>query len=312
MRFSVNIQNDDIFPVLILKDKFCKTEIVVYSFGALLNSFLIDGKQNIIDGFASCKDAKENITKEFKNTKLSPFVCRIKKGEYAFQNEQYKTGKFFIGGEAIHGLIYDAQFTVTATHAAKDEAFVKLEYLYSKKDEGFPFEFVCEIMYRLEKENKLSVTTAIINKSNTEMPLCDGWHPYFTFGGSIDNLMLQINADKILAFDDELLPTGEMLPFHQFQNPEKLNGIVFDNCFLLKHTAAPACTLADEKNKLRLSITPFEAYPYLQVFTPAHRNSIAIENLSAAPDAFNNKMGLTILKPAEIKTFTTTFQAVYY
>jgi len=44
------------------------------------------------------------------------------------------------------------------------------------------------------------------------------------------------------------------------------------------------------------------------VYTPPHRKSIAIENLSAAPDVFNNKMGLQVLEPDEQATFATIYQ----
>ena len=321
MRFSVSINNDEVFPVIILKDELQKTEAVIYTFGCLLNSFIIDGKQNIIDGFISCNDAKQNITNGFKSCKLSPFVCRVKKGEYSpperysrkgFQNKKYKTGKFFLGEEAIHGLLYDAMFSIVDSNATGDAAFVKLKYVYSKKDEGFPFEFICEIIYKLEIKNNLSITTTVINRSQEEMPLCDGWHPYFTFNQSINNILFKINADKVLEFDDKWLPTGEIFRFDKFQSFEKINTTVLDNCFLLKNTTGTACILNDTINKLKLSIHPSEAYLYLQVYTPENRNSIAIENLSAAPDAFNNKMGLITLMPLEGKTFTTKFQAEYY
>lgn len=60
--------------------------------------------------------------------------------------------------------------------------------------------------------------------------------------------------------------------------------------------------------KVQLEIRPDKQYPYLQIYTPPHRNSIAIENLSAAPDAFNNKMGLITLQPGENIIFTTTYK----
>ena len=125
MKFSVNIKNDDVFPVIILKDEQQKTEAVIYTFGGLLNNFIIDGKQNIIDGFASCSDAKKNITDGFKSCKLNPFVCRINNGEYEFQNEKYKTGKFFIGKEAIHGLLYDAVYNIIDSGADNSCCFCK-------------------------------------------------------------------------------------------------------------------------------------------------------------------------------------------
>lgn len=312
MKFSVKIKNDDIFPVVVLKDEQQRTEAVIFTFGALLNNFIIDGKQNIIDGFASCSDAKENITNGFKSAKLSPFVCRVNNGKYKFQNQKFRTGKFFINAEAIHGLLYNAVYNIIDSGADNNVAFVTLQYEYSKKDEGFPFEFLCEITYKLEKNNKLSIATTIINKSNKEMPLCDGWHPYFSFDQPINNLLFKINAGQILEFDDKLLPTGKIFPFNKFQTQEKLNDTFFDNCFILKNIKEPACIIQDINNNLKLKIFPLENYPYLQVYTPPHRNSIAIENLSSAPDAFNNKIGLIILNASESKTFTTAFQAEYY
>jgi aldose 1-epimerase len=57
-----------------------------------------------------------------------------------------------------------------------------------------------------------------------------------------------------------------------------------------------------------LHIYPERAYPYLQVYTPPHRKSIAIENLSSAPDAFNNKMGLIALGPEDSQAFQTRYR----
>ena len=208
--------------------------------------------------------------------------------------------------------MYDAPFVIADTSEDDFSAYVKLEYVYSKTDEGFPFNYLCKITYQLAEKNKLIITTAITNQSNAEMPLYDGWHPYFNFNQSINNLLFTMNAGKILEFNDRLLPTKKVLSYNRFQSAEKLNDTVLDNCFELNNTTQPACIIDDEKNKLKLTISPTENYPYLQVYTPPHRNSIAIENLSAAPDAFNNKMGLTILNPSESKTFTTVFEAAFY
>ena len=67
---------------------------------------------NIIDGFSSPQDAKENITNGFKSAKLSPFVCRIANGKYVFNDHEYKIDKFYLGEEAIHGLLFDAVFSI--------------------------------------------------------------------------------------------------------------------------------------------------------------------------------------------------------
>jgi len=68
------------------------------------------------------------------------------------------------------------------------------------------------------------------------------------------------------------------------------------------------CVVRNPLRKVQIEITPSSSYPYLQIFTPDHRNSIAIENLSAAPDAFNNGIGLKVLEPNEAVNFSTQFR----
>jgi aldose 1-epimerase len=106
-----------------------------------------------------------------------------------------------------------------------------------------------------------------------------------------------------------LLPTGNIVPYMKFQELEILGDTFLDNCFLLKNNNKPACVLRNERLGIEFLITPDPSYPYLQVYTPEHRKSIAIENLSAAPDSFNNKMGLITLNSMESVSFATTFTA---
>jgi aldose 1-epimerase len=150
MGFSVNINETYAFPIIILKDESNDCEAEVYSLGAILNAFSVEtakGKMNIIDGFTSPSDAIKNITNGFKSAKLSPFVCRMQKGEYSFNNLLYNIDKFYLGDAAIHGLLFDASFNIKASGANKEKAFITLEYDYNKKEEGFPFAFSMEITY---------------------------------------------------------------------------------------------------------------------------------------------------------------------
>lgn len=85
-----------------------------------------------------------------------------------------------------------------------------------------------------------------------------------------------------------------------------MKGIELDNCFLLDTSKASSrCIL--QNGRLRLTIEPNASYPYLQIYTPPHRKSIAIENLSSAPDAFNNGIGLIVVNSGEKKEFSTSY-----
>lgn len=307
MAYTIEINKAEVFPVIYLKNTTEETEAEIYTFGGLLNKFSIKNSLNVIDGFTSPRDATDNITNGFKSAKLNPFVCRLAKGKYSFNNQEYIIDKFYLNGEAIHGLLYDALFSIIDSGADDNSAFVTLQYQYEKKDEGFPFNYTCAITYRLQPDGRLSVETIIQNNDAFSIPVCDGWHPYFALGEKIDELSFAMNAEKMVEFNDNLLPTGNIISYKKFQEPELFKDTFLDNCFLLNETGNPACILKNDQTGLQLTIETDKSYPYLQIYTPPHRNSIAIENLSAAPDAFNNKIGLIILAPGESVAFKTSY-----
>ncbi len=314
MEFSVDINETSSVSVITLKNDSTNCEAEIYSFGALLNGFSVitdTGKINVIDGFTSTQDAIENITSGFKSAKLSPFVCRLNNGEYTFNNRKYKINKFYLAEAAIHGLLFNEPFTVKDSVGDNEKAFVTLEHNYNKKEEGFPFAFNIQITYELKNDRKLSLTTKVTNTGNEDMPLSDGWHPYFTFGSKVDNLQVQFNSKEMVEFNEQLIPTGKLLPYSRFNTFHTFGDTFLDNCFVLKDTNNIACSLKDKATGLQLNIIPDAAYPYLQVYTPPTRKSIAIENLSSAPDAFNNRLGLIIAKPGEQHSFVTSYQITF-
>lgn len=70
----------------------------------------------------------------------------------------------------------------------------------------------------------------------------------------------------------------------------------------------PLCVLRNPLKKIEIEIYPDKSYPYLQIYIPPHRKSIAIENISGAPDAFNNGMGVTTLEAGESALFKTSYK----
>ena len=159
----------------------------------------------------------------------------------------------------------------------------------------------------LEKNQQLRVSTKVNHSNNNAIPFADGWHPYFNLGkDGIDHCTIQFGSQHMFQFDDTLIPTGFIIEDLRFENETSLQNVQLDNCFLLNNEETANCIL---KNKqLQLTITPDNSYPYLQIYTPPHRQSIAIENLSAAPDAFNNKIGLLMIEPNKDYLFSTSYQ----
>jgi aldose 1-epimerase len=312
--FEATSIHDADFDKIILKDVTANTSVeIIPGCGAILHAFTIvhnDALLNVIDSYENTADFKNNVTaKGFKSCKLSPFVCRIKNATYNFGDKTYAIQKFLLNSSALHGLLYDAPFIVSAIFADEKSASVTLQYTYTATDKGYPFKYTCAVTYVLKKENVLTITTTITNDDEGLIPIQDGWHPYFSLGSSIDELQLEFQSKDLVVFDEALVPTGELVHYEEFGALKKIGLTEFDNCFTLNFAECqPMCVLRNADKKIQIEIYPEKSYPYLQVYTPSHRNSIAIENLSAAPDAFNNGMGLKVLEPAETATFITAYK----
>ena len=311
--FTIEHKSEQGFAKIILKDNPGKAFVeIIPSCGAILYSFNVwygNRFLNIIDNYSDAEDFKNHVSdKGFKSCKLSPYACRVYNAVYRFEGRDYKLEKFLLNESALHGFIYDAPFETI--HESSDEtgATVILKYAYQGNEKGFPFPYDCLVTYQLQDENKLNISTEIINRGNTAMPLQDGWHPYFTFGGKINDLQLKFQAQEKMEFNDKLIPTGKFLPY-DFFSFKKIANEKFDDCFVLDFSEnGPACVLRDDAQKIQLEITPDKTYPYLQIYTPDHRDSIAIENLSAPPDTFNNAISLIVLAAGESACFQTSFK----
>jgi aldose 1-epimerase len=282
-------------------------------FGAILNSWehsLPNGSLlQLIEGYDDALDISANLTaKGFRSCKLSPYVCRMRGGRYAFDGKEHKVSRFYLGESAIHGLVYNAMFHLESHFADAASANAKMVYRYQHDDSGYPFSYSLEVTYRLEQAHRLSIQTICTNHSLTNIPICDGWHPYFMLGAPVDNLYMEMDSQQMVVFDDGLLPTGAIAPYNAYHKLNSLEGVSLDNCFVVDGKKSAACRLVNPAMGLALSIEAVHGYPYLQVYTPPHRQSIAIENLSSAPDAFNNGMGLRVLPPTGQARFEAAYQ----
>jgi len=312
MAFEIIIDQSGPFEVVHLIDNHSGTKATIFSEGVLLNHFSIqkNGQTcNVVDGVGTMEEYLKEGNPWFKSAKLSPYVCRLNKGQYKWQDKDYQLKGFFIGDHAIHGLLYNKRFDVISTHADEHQAYVVFSTVYEGEDAGFPFQYECRVTYALQPNNTLSLQTVVANTGDAAFPITDGWHPYFSFGKTINEIELQFTSSHMVEFDAGLIPTGNKLPYTKFNQSALIGDTEYDNCFELDSAATEKfCKLRDNAQGVELSIVPDESYPYLQIYIPPHRNNIAIENLSAAPDAFNNKIGLKVLEPGETINFTTSYR----
>lgn len=313
MNFSIRRTREHELDLIKIKEENTATEIALLpGFGAMLHAFAVRQRGgdafNVIDNYRDLTDLKKDLSCSYKGPKLSPFPCRIPEGRYTFDNKKYKFSHLFSDGTAIHGLLFNKPFTVLEEMADDTSGSLLMEYIYKKEDDGYPFDYCCQVRYTLFAGNTLEVVTSVTNLDTMTIPLADGWHPYFRLGGRVDDWQLQFHSEAIVEFDARLVPTGRLLQYDVFDQPRQVDDTFLDNCFVLKPgIVSPACEIYNPANGLRVSFFPDASYPYLQIYTPATRESIAIENLSGAPNCFNNHMGLSLLPPGHSQIFTVRY-----
>lgn len=256
-------------------------------------------KYSIIDRAKTDDELVEN--RGFKGAKLLPFPNRINRGQYHFEGKQYHLPINF-GRHAIHGFVYDKNLSIKSKAIEGSYAYVELEYINDGALEGYPFKFAASIQYYLIKDSAFGCRTIVTNLDESTMPVGDGWHPYFKLNEKVDDLMIKIPSELRLEVDKQLIPTGRFIS-NNYSQPLRIGEMSLDTCFYIGDQDRPAVTkIHDPISDLTINIwqeTGQEKYNYLQIFTPPSRDSIAIEPMTCAPDAFNNKMGLIVLQPKQ-------------
>ena len=313
MSFTITRERDEDLDLLQITDFTTGIQVrILPQAGALLHEFSIplgNRRIQVVDNYNNLADLKKNLSSSFKSAKLSPFVCRISEGKYKFEGSSFEFPDKFNDGSSIHGILSDKPFTVLEKKIQEDQAFILLEYHYKKENHAYPFEYLIKVKYTLKKGGRLNLETTVKNLSPGRIPIADGWHPYFTLEGEVNDWLLSFRSRKNLVFDEKLIPVGDIIETDAFYSPRLIGKESFDHCFLLEAVnGLPAAVLENPANGLQLSFYPDKNYPYLQIYTPDNRRTIAIENLSSAPDCFNNGLGLIILEPGDSKSFSVLYQ----
>ena len=238
----------------------------------------------------------------FSNAKLSPFAGRIKAGTYSLRDKVYSLPlNYPEERNACHGFVFDKKFEFTKSETSDQHASVSFRYQYAGDCPGYPFPYDIELHYILAEGDGLVCATKIINRSDAEIPLSDGWHYYFDIGEKVDDVKIAMNSDEIIEVDSQRIPTGSRKDAHDFASAAPIGSRHFDSCFAVSTSGGRAVTrMISEKQNLTLNIwqdTGDHQYNYLVLYTPPDRRSLAIEPMTSNVNSFNNGEGLLLLPP---------------
>jgi aldose 1-epimerase len=312
-----NIQTEKFGPLTLTKlvnDKTSSFFSFIPGFGAAINDLVIyqKGKSfKLIDSSKNYQDLLTSGTKMFKGSKLFPFPNRIKNGRFVWHGKKYQLPiNFPSENHAIHGLVLGKKFKIVSKKCSENEASIELTYYYHGEMPGYPFKYRLQVIFSFSRINGVKCHTIVANEDEIAIPIGDGWHPYFQTGTKIDHLYLKLPSTEILEVDKRMIPIGNRIKSDKFASLTEIGKTIFDTCYKIGKSkkGIAEVKLNDPRNNINLTIwqeTGRGKYNYLQIYTPPSRTSIAVEPMTCAPDAFNNREGLITLEPG--KNFTASF-----
>lgn len=243
---------------------------------------------------------------------LIPFPGRIADGCYTFDGEIFHLERNDKEGpNAIHGFVRTLPWQVSRAEANCVSFDIRLE-AEQYRSKGYSFSLAIHVTYALG-ENGLSCSFDVRNAGTRPAPVGVGFHPYFTVGnGLIDEAEARVPGAGFLEFNDQLTPTGTILPAAgtEWDCREfcRIGQKRFNHCYVQLDRDAEGLATASLRHAGSgrvIEVTMDRAFFAIVVYTgdaiaDAPRRAFAIEPMTCASDAFNHpEWGLKRLTPGE-------------
>lgn len=166
---------------------------------------------DVVVGFSNV-EGFINSTERYFGATIGRFGNRIAKGKFTIDGKQYISSinnppnTLHGGKEGFSEMVWDAIIlndqTIQFTRLSKD------------MEEGFPGNLNVKVTYTLTDDNELQMEYVATTDKKTVVNLTN--HAFFNLNGegsgTINNHILQINADSYIPVDSTLIPTGKIEP----------------------------------------------------------------------------------------------------
>jgi aldose 1-epimerase len=234
---------------------------------------------------------------------LFPFPGRLRDGRFTFEGKTYQLPLTDnTGRHAIHGFTPRNRWRAVDSSGGADCASLAGEFCLSKDLpemlDCWPSDFNLRVTYKLFAE-KVRVEARVQNVGSGRLPFGLGFHGYFQLPDANDtdigNYVLQANVTERWETEHNL-PTGRKkeLPAElDFRAPRPIGSTAIDTVFT--GLTAPAAggglfelaRLEHPNSGSRVRVLADGSFRDLVLFTPVHRQAIAIEPYTCSADAAN-------------------------
>ncbi|MFW5830735.1 MAG: aldose epimerase family protein [Prolixibacteraceae bacterium] len=204
------------------------TQITNYG-GRVVNLWTPDKNGNFDDIVLGYETIEEYLGSNeiYYGALIGRYGNRIGRGMFNLNDTVYKLGlndggvNHLHGGmKGFHNVVWDA--------VQPDNHTLVLNYVSRDMEEGYPGKLEVEVTYTLTDNNELRIEyDASVDKPS---PVNLTHHSFFNLNGAgsetINDHILQINADYYTPVDEELIPTGEIEPVEgtpmDFRKPKRI------------------------------------------------------------------------------------------
>jgi aldose 1-epimerase len=237
---------------------------------------------------------------------LVPWPNRVRDGRWSYEGRELRLDITEPDrGNALHGLLQFVEHEVRE----RSDAAVTLGAAVPIQH-GWPFQLDSWVRFELRPDG-LDVTHGVVNLGDKPAPYATGTHPYFRIGDiPVEDLALTVPAASYFAVDDRLNPTGELAvddTEFDLRTPRRVGDLHLDTAFGGLNPRDRVTAQLVARDGSTLSVLQDDDWEYLQVFTTpifpgadGPKTAIAIEPMTAPPDALNSGVGLRWLEPGEL------------
>jgi aldose 1-epimerase len=238
---------------------------------------------------------------------LLPWPNRIRDGRYTFRGADLQLPLTEVArGHASHGLTRWESWSVRERTAGA----VVLGYRLMSRS-GYPWTLDLTAAYTLSDAG-LAVAVTALNHGGSAAPYAAGAHPYLTAGtGNLDPWQLQLPATTALVTDERLIPSGAVdvagTPL-DFREARAIGDQQLDTAFGGLDRDADGWAEVRLRGDREVVLRMDGHHRWVQAFTgpPGRRDGLALEPMTAPPNAFATGEDLLVLDPGEPLTVRWT------
>lgn len=194
-------------------------EVTSINYGCIITKMVVPDSdrqlENVVLGFDHIEDYQKHSP--YFGATIGRVAGRISGASFDLEGETYQLPRND-GHNHLHGGHVGFDRVLWEATIIEEEEYVGVEYFYFSPsgEEGYPGNLKVKVRYTIDNQYKFTISYEGSSDATTLLNLTN--HTYFNLSGNgkrdILNHVLTMKSDRYLELNDELIPTGNVIPVH--------------------------------------------------------------------------------------------------